>query len=185
MNIVYAGEAPPETYSKAIFLAGPSPRGTTDENWRPAALGALTKLGYDGVVYIPLPREEGKWPANYDDQIVWETKYLRMCDQIIFWVPRDLKTLPAFTTNVEFGLWCDSGKITYGRPPSAPKMRYLDWHAVEEKLQVHETLEATLAAGLERIGAGSQRTLGEREVPLYILEHPSLQELVLGSESGW
>lgn len=35
--------------------------------------------------------------------------------------------LPAFTTNVEFGYWLHSGKVIYGRPDNASKIKYLDW----------------------------------------------------------
>ena len=35
--------------------------------------------------------------------------------------------MPAFTTNVEFGYYIHTGKITYGRPEKAPKTKYLDW----------------------------------------------------------
>ena len=35
--------------------------------------------------------------------------------------------MPAFTTNVEFGYWIHTGKVIYGRPDDARKIRYLDW----------------------------------------------------------
>lgn len=35
--------------------------------------------------------------------------------------------MPAFTTNVEFGYWLHTGKILYGRPDDARKIKYLDW----------------------------------------------------------
>lgn len=35
--------------------------------------------------------------------------------------------MPAFTTNVEFGYWLHSGKVIYGRPNDACKIKYLDW----------------------------------------------------------
>lgn len=175
ITVIHAGETPPETYNKAIFLAGPSPRGESDGNWRPEALETLEKAGYDGVVYVPLPREEGKWPANYEDQVEWETKYLHMSDIVVFWVPRDLESLPAFTTNVEFGLWVSSGKAVYGRPPQAPKNRYLDWHAKQESVQVFDTLESTLNEAINKIGKGAERTGGEREVPLFIWNLPHFQ----------
>ena len=45
----------------------------------------------------------------------------------MFWVPRVLPDMPAFTTNVEFGYWLHSGKVIYGRPDDATKIKYLDW----------------------------------------------------------
>lgn len=175
IDVVYAGESPPESYNKAIFLAGPSPRDPADGNWRPAALEYLEAAEYDGVVYVPLPREEGKWPENYDDQIEWETKYLHMSDVVVFWVPRDLEKLPAFTTNVEFGLWVSSGRAVYGRPPEAPKNRYLDWHAKQESVQVFSTLDEVLSEAINKVKVGATRTGGEREVPLFIWNQPHFQ----------
>lgn len=35
--------------------------------------------------------------------------------------------MPAFTTNVEFGYWLHTGKVVYGRPDGAEKIKYLDW----------------------------------------------------------
>lgn len=35
--------------------------------------------------------------------------------------------MPGSTTNVEFGYWVKSGKVLYGRPKDAVKVKYLDW----------------------------------------------------------
>ena len=35
--------------------------------------------------------------------------------------------MPAFTTNVEFWYWLHTGKVVYGRPDNAEKIKYLDW----------------------------------------------------------
>lgn len=45
----------------------------------------------------------------------------------MFWIPRSLPDMFAFTTNVEFGYWLHSGKVIYGRPDNAAKIKYLDW----------------------------------------------------------
>src|SRR6185369_16841030 len=103
MNEVYAHEHPQNPNLPGIFLAGPSPRGNEDYNWRPQALEILSKAGFTGNVYIPLPRD-GNWLADYDAQVEWELQYLEKASVIIFWVPRDIQNLPGFTTNVEFGM---------------------------------------------------------------------------------
>lgn len=175
MEVIYAMEKPPSSFKKSIFLAGPSPRDKSHPNWRVEALKILEEINYDGVVFIPLPRD-GNWKHNYDDQVEWEEKYLNMSDQIVFWVPRDLESLPAFTTNVEFGMWYDSGKIVLGFPKGAPKMRYLESHARKESVPLFNSLEETISFATKNLGEGSKRSNGEREVPLYIWKTKHFQE---------
>ena len=83
-------------------------------------------LGYDGIVYVP---EYSTWKPkeDYVDQAMWERNALTAASVIVFWLPRDLETMPGFTTNVEFGYWLPSKKVIYGRPDGAPKIKYLDW----------------------------------------------------------
>jgi hypothetical protein len=58
---------------------------------------------------------------------MWERIALTEATVIMFWIPRSLPDMPAFTTNVEFGYWLSSGKVIYGRPDNASKIKYLDW----------------------------------------------------------
>ena len=128
MKIIYAQENLPKTINKSIMLCGPTPRATDVKSWRNEALSILKDNSFDGVVFVPEPRD-GKWLDNYNSQIEWEEKCLNVCDCIVFWVPRDLKDLPGFTTNVEFGAWADSGKIVFGAPKNAVKTTYLKYYA--------------------------------------------------------
>lgn len=111
---------------KSIFLAGPTPRGNSIESWRKYACKYLEEIGFDGVVYVP---EYSIWKPkeDYTDQAVWERVALSNATIIAFWIPRQLPDMPAFTTNVEFGYWLHTGKILYGRPDDARKIKYLDW----------------------------------------------------------
>ena len=111
---------------KSIFLAGPTPRDENTTSWRIDVCDRLEKLGFDGVVYNP---EYSSWvpKSNYMDQAEWEREALTAATVIMFWVPRDLKDMPAFTTNVEFGYWLHTGKVIYGRPDDSVKNKYLDW----------------------------------------------------------
>lgn len=110
---------------KSIFLAGPTPRDEAVHSWRPYAIKLLREMGFDGVVYVP-EYETGEVLHNYDNQIEWEWKALDHAGAILFWVPRNLETMPAFTTNVEFGYWVRDDRAFYGRPSSAVLVRYLD-----------------------------------------------------------
>ena len=111
---------------KSIFLAGPTPRGENVESWRTKACNIIEQLGFDGIVYVP---EYSTWKpkADYADQAQWERVALSNASVIAFWIPRELPDMPAFTTNVEFGYWIHTGKILYGRPDEAKKIKYLDW----------------------------------------------------------
>jgi len=178
MNVIYALEELPKVINKSIFLAGPTPRDEDGNPWRKEAVEILKKSGYDGVVYIPEPRD-GSWAKNYDDQIEWEELCLNQADCIVFWIPRDLKTMPAFTTNIEWGKWEDSGKVVLGYPKDAEKMRYLHHYAEEFKVSISSTLEDTLTDAIKFIGEGVDRTGGERMVPLYIWNTPQFQSWYL------
>lgn len=182
MKVVYTGEEMPETVTKSIFLAGPTPRNKQEQNsWRPDALKILEEKGYDGVVFIPEDRN-GEFKLEYDDQVGWEEKYLNVADCIVFWVPRDLTPdslgypkMAAFTTNVEFGVWADSGKVIFGAPSEATKNGYLKHYCKQHNVLMANTLEETLGLAVEKLGEGVARANGEREVPLYIWKTNSFQ----------
>jgi calcineurin-like phosphoesterase family protein len=130
---VYAEEDIPLLGDK-VFLAGPTPRSLDIESWRPEMIKTLREAGYEGHILLPEKRnlEEG---YDYDTQVAWESDALDASDLIVFWVPRNLETMPGFTTNIEFGEWMKSGKIVLGYPFNADKMRYMqmkaDKHGIE------------------------------------------------------
>lgn len=110
---------------KSIFLAGPTPRRDDVKSWRPEACKYLQEQGFNGVVYVPeLSTKEALF--NYDNQIEWEWEALENAGIILFWIPRELPDMPAFTTNVEFGYYVRDSKVVYGRPDSAKLNSYLD-----------------------------------------------------------
>ena len=128
MTVTYALDNLPERVESTLFLAGPTPRGPDTPSWRPGALRILEDLGYGGTVLVPEDRS-GRWRHGYDDQVDWECSMRRAADIVAFWVPRDLEPadgtgrggaprMPAFTTNVEFGLDLGTGKV-YRLPATA------------------------------------------------------------------
>lgn len=112
---------------QSVFLAGPTPRDKQTPSWRPEAISILKKLKYKGLVFLPEFKVR-KLVADYDAQVEWEHEGLTRSQIIVFWVPRELKTMPAFTTNVEFGRFAHQHNVLYGRPSEAPGNRYLDWY---------------------------------------------------------
>lgn len=174
MRVVYAFEEAPTSYTRSIFLAGPTPRDAETPSWRPEALRILEALGYDGVVFVPEARD-GKWRKDYDGQLEWEEKHLHMADCILFWVPRELARMPAFTTNDEWGTWKYSGKCVFGAPPEAPKVNYQRYYAKKLLVPNAETLEGTITLALEMVKDGAMRSDGEREVPLFVWRTPHFQ----------
>jgi hypothetical protein len=176
MNILYALEEIPKKLSRSIFLAGPTPREANVKSWRPEALKILKDLGYDGTVYIP-EYKSGPKGQNFsaDAQIKWERLAMQSADIILMWVPRELKDMPAFTTNVEFGLYCDSGRLVFGYPKNAPKMDYLGWTAKEKKIQIHNDLNSLCKEAINKTSS-SPRQDGGVFVPANIWNHSAFQE---------
>ncbi len=134
---------------KSIFLAGPTPRGENTKSWRTSACKYLEENGFDGVVYVP---EYSTWKpkADYVDQAQWEREALSNASVIAFWIPRTLPDMPAFTTNVEFGYWIHTGKVLYGRPDEAKKIKYLDWlYKTDTNNEPFSSLEELLNGSIE------------------------------------
>jgi len=184
VQVIYYYNDPPQTFSKSIFLAGPSPRTPETKSWRPEALRILEAKRFDGVVYVPEPIN-GNDKSKYDWERApkWEHKMIDVSDVVLFWIPRDIKPgengepiLPGFTTNVEYGWLCNSGKVVLGCPPNAPKTRYLtNTMAGRFHVPVFDSLETTIDKALAMIGEGAERTGGERQIPLFIWRHRAFQ----------
>ena len=137
MNVIYARAEIPTT-EKAIFLAGPTPRGgDLHGGWRKAAIEYLAY--YAGNVLCPIPKD-GVW--DYQAQYDWEAFGLKASTVILFWVPRSL-SLPAFTTNIEWGKWYSSGKCVLGYPTGTEKMRYFDLDAAVAGVPVFHVITGT------------------------------------------
>jgi hypothetical protein len=112
----------------------------------------LVKMRFDGFVFVPEDRSERR-REEYDGQVDWEWAGFELATCICFWVPRELVTMPAFTTNVEFGLWARSGKVVLGVPPGAPKTKYLLYTAGRLGVPAYTTLVDTLEAAVKMCAA--------------------------------
>jgi hypothetical protein len=149
MNVLYSNHPPFDGSEAGIFLAGPTPRSPDVPSWRPQAVELLRGFGFTGTVLVP-EWDTGVAKASYDDQVGWERAGLIHAKAIAFWVPRNMATMPALTTNVEFGYWLAKTpkRVFYGRPPGAPSTKYLDWllHQDLPNAMIYDRLEALLEA---------------------------------------
>jgi hypothetical protein len=59
--------------------------------------------------------------------------------------------MPAFTTNIEWGKWYESGKVVLGYPDNAEKMSYLKYCADKNNVPVSNNLLDTLKNALNKI----------------------------------
>ncbi|MEU7153836.1 nucleoside 2-deoxyribosyltransferase domain-containing protein [Streptomyces sp. NPDC045456] len=167
LTLIWAREPLPPS-GPSVFLAGPTPRlGGDVASWRPAAVEELAAQ-WDGTdpltVFTPESRN-GQRATHYDDQVGWETDARAIASAILFWIPRDLKVLPGFTTNVEFGLDVGTGKVVLGCPPDCPdpqRNRYLIYVARRHGAPVCETLRETVSAALAVVAGSSYPPPGER-----------------------
>ena len=144
MHLVYSLEEPPDFNLPSIFLAGPTPRQRSRiRSWRPRAIKILEQTGFNGIVFDPENRRRLD-KIDHEKQPKWEHRMLHRSSCILFWIPRDLKKLPGFTTNVEFGLFAKSGKINLGAPKHARKIEYLRFVAQKFSISQYWTLEETV-----------------------------------------
>lgn len=139
LHIAYAQQELPQFCKRSIFLAGPTPRDADTPSWRPEAIEILKKMDFKGWVFVP--EMENGWTSDfeYGDQIEWEHNALQRAKIILFWVPRDVKNMPAFTTNIEWGYWMakNPNKLVLGYPKKAQKMKYMEYYA--DKLGIPST----------------------------------------------
>jgi Nucleoside 2-deoxyribosyltransferase like len=159
ITVVMAREPLPEA-GPSVFLAGPTPRlGGDVPSWRPAAVQELAAQWSGGPLTVLSPESRGgKRAEHYDDQVDWETEARACANAILFWIPRDMVSMPGMTTNVEFGLDVPTGRAVLGCPPGCAnpeRNRYLIYVAGRHDVPVRETLADTVAAALTIVTAGS------------------------------
>ena len=133
------------TFEPSIFLAGPTLRDNAKEftPWREEALKIFEEKNFKGRLFIPEP-----FQGSYEKQIIWEEYHLGICSCILFWIPRNMQTLPGLTTNVEFGDWMKSNKVVLGFPKEAEHMSYLEHKAKKYNISMSNTLVDTISLSI-------------------------------------
>ncbi len=143
MKVIYAGEKLHKA-KFSVFLAGPTPREITVKSWRPEFIDSLRLKGFEGSVFAPENRVLGS-PYDFDTQIPWEVEGLTNANLVIFWIPRKLDTMPAFTTNIEFGEFMHSGKVAVGFPPDSVNNRYIGKRCEMHDIPLFKTTDSLIA----------------------------------------
>lgn len=186
MKLVFSDQELPTEVEKTIFLAGPSPRyyegSVIDTNtWRHKAVDLLASQGYDGHVFIPLPKfafaagTASKNAIDYLSQVEWEKKALDRADVLFFYVDRQ-EDNQGLTTNIEFGKYVNSGRMVYCRPHDAVKVRYLDYTLINADREYYMNMVDGIEECLKRVEMPVHRLDGETHVPALIFSSPQFQE---------
>lgn len=178
LKIIYAQQAVPNKINKSIFLAGPSLRpGQEGISWRIKALEILEMLEYDGVVFVP-EFEGGEFDENFnwDIQVMWESKCLKIADNILFNMNRNIDNkLLGLTSNSELGYWVGSGKCVLVTPLNADKVEYQKFQAKENKVPQFQDLYNGIKHILDD-QTSEIRMDGERFIPQEIWKLESFQD---------
>lgn len=128
-----------------VFLAGPTLRDGRDGKLTPWREEALRLFPQEITLFVPEPEPPKQWEWDFVMQVEWEEHHLVLADCIMFWIPRDMRTMPGLTTNVEWGYWGRSGKVVLGAPPEAEHMGYIRYYAKKFGVPQARTLEETIA----------------------------------------
>jgi hypothetical protein len=142
-----------------VFLAGPTPdKSAPVPSWRPEALDLITArwTGPEPLTVLTPESRNGVRAERYEHQVDWETDARAGATAILFWIPRDMRTMPGMTTNVEFGLDVSTGRAVLGCPADCPnpeRNRYLAYVARRHGVPVCQTLADTVAEALALVAA--------------------------------
>jgi len=154
MKVIYT-QTSLDIEGKSVFLAGPTPRNDSVKSWRPEAIKMFKDFGFDGTLLIPEFKDRKDWKENfaYNAQIDWEHNAMELADIILFWIPRKLPDMPAFTTNTEYGYWLakDPSRITLGIPDNAVKCDYIKYTAGKHKILNFRILRSLVVHTINRL----------------------------------
>ena len=146
MKLVYAKEEI-DNSQPSIFLAGPTPRSKDVASWRPNAIKMFEVMDFKGSLFIPEARDEFTW--DYLTQVEWEEEGLNTASCILFWIPREMETMPGLITNIEWGTWHQSGKVVVRFPLEAERMRYIKYYADKFNIPYSHLLPNTVVHAVD------------------------------------
>ena len=150
-TIVRPHEELPSSGIAAIYLAGPVPRRAGEVPWHLEAIAALQAYGFDGAVIVPRASDEAAAQESDERQLSWEFEAQCRADVLLFWVPRDPADMLGLTTNLEWGIWHDTGKVVIGIPPAAAMTLPLRHAAYRVGVDVCESMNGTVRCALRSL----------------------------------
>lgn len=141
----------------SIFLAGPCPREDYEDDWRNEAIDILSKMRFDGVVLNPTNKYyDMEDPDHLLKQTRWEEEAMKKASAIVFWIERS-EEHPAYTTNIEFGMWLGQPGIFVGWSDKAIKNNYIEIKLSDYELPRYKTLKSILEAVVKDLNRPKER----------------------------
>ena len=133
-----------------IFLAGPI-QGAP--NWRQDILD----LDWPSEVMFLDPAQKGITDFNHQEQVDWETDYLNLADEILFWIPKEAEKIEgrdyAQTTRTELGEWLAKSskcckKLIIGIHSEFPGRQYFVERATRDYgiSQIYDSFDSLMGA---------------------------------------
>jgi 8-oxo-dGTP pyrophosphatase MutT (NUDIX family) len=165
---VYPGQQPPGSWDACLLIHGSAP-------WPAEAIALLRQRWAGGgrlVVFVAEPDGRARAGDSPAELARWYDFAFGVADVVMRWWPDEeqARSIPASLAA------CDDGqRMVHGAPPDAPYSRYLLGYADSHALSVATTLPGMISAALGKVGSGSLRTGGEREVPLAVWTASSFQ----------
>lgn len=131
-----------------VFLAGPIQGAPS---WQHSVENLFANEQDNNVVFLS-PRRLSYDNFNYEEQVLWEKKYMALADVILFWIPEATENVEgrsyAQTTRTEFGEYLARGKkIIFGAYKEFPGLIYFESKLKQyygNKYKIHSSLEGCL-----------------------------------------
>ncbi|ATY17281.1 hypothetical protein CU254_42620 (plasmid) [Amycolatopsis sp. AA4] len=160
IRLVQAREPLPGPDEPSVFLAGPTAvSGGPVPSWRPDAVDLFGRLWRQPEPLAVMTPENPVRARRYINQFTWENASRKHAKAIMYWIPRDMVSLPGMTTNVEFGYDVAAGRtVVLGCPPDCPDPRRNKYlvhlaraHGVPVRTTLRDTVETAARLVIEQL----------------------------------